>query len=128
MSSNKILIVDDEQDVVAYLAAVLDANGYKSYPASDIRVALQMVKKIHPSLICLDIVMPNETGISFYVKIKQSKEFKKIPVIIISGIIESEKFDIGSYVKDSEIPPPEYYMEKPINVEEFIQNVKRLTS
>ena len=126
MSSKKILIVDDEPDVVAYLTAVLETNGYKSYAAGNIKMALQKVEKIHPALICLDIVMPNETGISFYIKIKQTEDFKDIPVIIISGIIESEKFDFGSYVKDSEIPPPECYMEKPINVEKFIQNIKRL--
>ena len=126
MSSKKILIVDDEPDVVAYLTAVLETNGYKSYAAGNIKMALQMIEKTRPALICLDIVMPNETGISFYIKIKQTEDFKDIPVIIISGIIESEKFDFDSYVKDSEVPPPECYMEKPINVEKFIQNIKRL--
>jgi CheY-like chemotaxis protein len=123
----KILIVDDEPDVVAYISVVLESNGYKPYSSRDIKTAMQKVKEINPDLICLDIVMPNETGISFYIKLKQNEKFNKIPVIIISGIIEFEKFDFRAYVKDTTIPEPERFMEKPIDVKKFVQNIKNLT-
>jgi len=126
MSSKKILIIDDEPDVVTYLSAVLEANGYKSYATGDIKTAMEQVKDIHPDLICLDIVMPEETGISFYTRLRQDNESKTTPVIIISGIVESEKFDFRTYTKDDSIPPPECYMEKPIDVEKYIQKVKEL--
>lgn len=71
--------------------------------------------------------MPKETGISFYIKLQREKEFKDIPVIIISGIIESEKFNFRSYVKDESISAPKFYMEKPIDVNNFIRNIKQLT-
>ena len=126
MSSKKILIIDDEPDVVTYLSAVLEANGYKSYATGDIKTAMEQVKDIHPDLICLDIVMPEETGISFYTRLRRENESKTTPVIIISGIVESEKFDFRTYTKDDSIPPPECYMEKPIDVEKYIQKVKEL--
>ena len=88
---------------------------------------MQLTKEIHPDLICLDIVMPNETGISFYIKLQQDKKMKNIPVILISGIIESEKFNFRSYVKDTTIPAPECYMEKPLDINNFISNVEKLT-
>ncbi len=128
MSLKKILIVDDEPDVVAYLSAVLESNGYKAYSAGDIKSAMKFVKEILPDLICLDIVMPNETGISFYIKLQKEKEFKNIPVIIVSGIIESEKFNFRSYVKDESIKPPKCYMEKPVNIKSFIKNIEELTN
>lgn len=127
MSLKKILIVDDEPDVVTYLTTVLKSNGYESYSAANIKSAMQLTKEIHPDLICLDIVMPNETGISFYIKLQQDKKLKNIPVILISGIIESEKFNFRSYVKDTTIPPPECYMEKPLDINNFISNVEKLT-
>ncbi len=127
MSSKKILIIDDEPDVVVYLTTVLESNGYESYSAGDIKSALQLVKEVHPDLICLDIMIPKETGISFYVKLRKEKEFNNVPVIIISGIIETEKFNFRSYVKDVSIQPPEYFMEKPIDVEKYIQKIKELT-
>jgi CheY-like chemotaxis protein len=126
MSSKKILIIDDEPDVVAYLKVVLESNGYEFYSADNIKSAESLVKEIRPDLICLDIVMPKETGISFYIKLRLEKEFNKLPVIIISGIVEKEKFNFYSYVKDESIPPPEFYMEKPINVEKYLQKIKEL--
>lgn len=127
MAAKKILIVDDEPDVVAYLTAVLESNGYKSYSAADIKTAMQMIKKLNPDLICLDIVMPKETGISLYIKLQQEKEFSNIPVMIISGIVDSDKFNFRSYVKDETVPEPECYMEKPIDIKNFIWNIERLT-
>ena len=126
MSSKKILIIDDEPDVVTYLSAVLEANGYKSYATGNTKTAMEKVKDIRPDLICLDIVMPQETGISFYTKLRLDKELKTIPVIIISGIVELEEFDFNTYTKDDSIPPPECYMEKPIDVEKYIKKVKQL--
>jgi len=127
MSHKKVLIIDDEPDVVVYLSAVLESNGYKSYSANDIQYAMQLVKEVHPDLICLDIMIPKETGISFYVKLRKEKEFKNIPVIIISGIIETDKFNFRSFVKDVSIQPPECFMDKPIDVEKYIQKINELT-
>jgi DNA-binding response OmpR family regulator len=127
MPLKKILIVDDEPDVVNYLTAVLESNGYRPYSAQDIKTAMQIVKKIHPDLICLDIVMPKETGISFYLKLQQEKKYKNIPVMIISGIIESEKFNFRTYVKDESVPLPQCYMEKPVDIKNFIFNIEQLT-
>lgn len=126
MLLKKILIIDDEPDVNTYLEAVLKSNGYETYSISEVENALEKVKEIHPRLICLDIMMPKETGISFYSKLRKDKKFSKIPVIIISGVVESEKFSIHSFVSDKSIPAPECYMEKPINVENFIKKVKQL--
>jgi len=128
MSTKKILIIDDEPDVNTYLEAVLKSNGYETYSISDVENAMDRVKEIRPKLICLDIMMPRETGISFYSKLRKDKDLCKTPVIIISGVVESEKFNIHSFVSDKSIPAPECYMEKPINVEKFIKTVKQLTN
>jgi len=128
MLSKKILIIDDEPDVNTYLEAVLKSNGYETFSISDVENAMDRVKEIHPKLICLDIMMPKETGISFYSKLRKDKDFCKTPVIIISGVVESEKFNIHSFISDKSIPAPECYMEKPINVKKFIKKVEQLTN
>jgi CheY-like chemotaxis protein len=126
MPSTKILIIDDEPDVNIYLETVLKSNGYETYSINDVTNAMERVREIQPKLICLDIMMPRETGISFYSKLRKDKDFCKTPVIIISGVVESEKFNIHSFVSDKSIPAPECYMEKPINVKKFINKVKQL--
>jgi len=128
MPKKKILIIDDEPDVITYLTAVLEANGYDSFAVSEIKNAMDKVREFHPDLICLDIVMPGETGISFYSKLRHEKDFNSIPVIIISGMVETEKFDFRSYVSDNSISKPECYIEKSINVDYFIEKVEELTS
>ena len=127
MLPKKILIIDDEPDVNTYLEAILKSSGYETYSIIDVANAMDKVREIHPKLICLDIMMPKETGISFYTKLRKDKDFCKTPVIIISGVVESEKFNFHSFVSDKSVPAPECYMEKPINVEKFINKVKQLT-
>ena len=128
MRKKKILIIDDEPDVNMYLEAVLESSGYETYSINDVSNAMERVKEIKPKLICLDIMMPRETGISFYSRLRKDEKYCKTPVIIISGVVESEKFNIHSFISDKSISPPEYYMEKPINVEKFLNAVKQLTN
>jgi CheY-like chemotaxis protein len=128
MKKKKILIIDDEPDVNMYLEVVLESSGYETYSINDVSNAMERVKEIKPKLICLDIMMPRETGISFYSRLRKDEKYCKTPVIIISGVVESEKFNIHSFISDKSVSPPEYYMEKPINVEKFLNAVKQLTN
>ncbi|HHI03313.1 MAG: hypothetical protein DRP51_05115 [Candidatus Zixiibacteriota bacterium] len=123
----KVLIIDDEADVIKYLTVVLKSNDFQPYSVNSIKDARAGIEKICPDLICLDIMMPEETGLSFYAKLKHDKKYRRIPVIIISGVVQPGDFDFRSYLSDNSIRPPEYFMEKPIDVKEFIDTIKRLT-
>jgi len=124
----KVLIIDDEADVIKYLTVILKSNGFLPYSANSAKDAGAMVEEVDPSLICLDIMMPEETGLSFYTKLKNNKKFKNIPVIIISGAVQSGEFDFRTHLTDKSIPPPEHFMEKPIDVNEFVATINRLIS
>jgi len=126
--AKNILIVDDEFDVATYLAAILESNGYSPHTASSVDQGLEMVRKVEPELICLDIMMPGESGISLYLKLKQDPSFVKIPILIISGVEQVGEFDFRSYVSDETVPPPERFLEKPIKVEEFLNVIEQLLS
>ena len=128
MRKKKILIVDDERDVVVYLTEVLESSHFDLYSADNAETGLKMVKKVHPDLICLDIMMPGESGLSMYTKLRRIEEFKNIPVIIISGVEQAGEFDFRKFVDDERIPPPECYFEKPIDVASFVEGVEGLLS
>ncbi len=123
----KILIVDDEPDVVMYLTMVLQNGGYVPYSASDVDRGYELIAQNEPDLICLDIMMPKQLGISLYLKLKQDDRYKHIPVVIISGVAQEQEFDFRSYVPDKSIPPPQYYLEKPIAIARFLEVVKKFT-
>jgi len=84
--SKKILVVDDEPHIVKYLTVFLQDSGYETCSAGNGEEGFEVLKREKPDLITLDLQMPNETGTWFYRHMMKHKEFKDIPVIVISGI------------------------------------------
>ncbi len=120
----KVVIVDDEQDVVTYLTALLSDNDFEVRSATDGQEALRIIGTVKPDLICLDILMPGETGLSLYRKIRSMPDIKEIPVIIVSGMNYSRDVAAESPLTGSDIPPPEAYVEKPIKPGPFMEIVE----
>ncbi len=120
------MIVEDEPDVLEYLQTVLSTNGFETVTCTNASDSFELARRERPDLVCLDIMMPEETGISFYTRLKQDRALKKIPVIIVSGAVQRGEFDFRSYVDDESIPEPECYLEKPIVIDEFIDTINGL--
>jgi CheY-like chemotaxis protein len=120
-----ILVVDDETDIRDYISTVLEDNGFDTLVAADGQQALESIKKGKPDLITLDVSMPERSGVRFYRDVKESEEYKKIPVVIISGVDASfEKFISSRH----QVPPPDGYIRKPIDQAELVDLVRKLTS
>jgi CheY-like chemotaxis protein len=84
--SQSILVVDDEQDVREFLKSLLEDHGYAVTVAEDGITAMEAALASRPSLILLDLLMPQETGTGFYRKLHGRKDLRDIPVIVISGL------------------------------------------
>ena len=128
MKKKIILIVDDEPDVISYLKAILVDFDYAIHATDNAEEGLRLARKLQPDLICLDIMMPEESGLSLYTKLRRDKQLNATPVIIISGIESQQEFDFRHYVKDQKIPQPDRYIEKPIDVYEFESTVNALAA
>ena len=124
--AQRVLIVDDEPDVVKYLSTALSVNGYDIAVTSNVSDGLRQVMEFAPDLICLDIMMPKESGISMYLRLKEEPATQNIPVIIISGVAPEAQFDFRSYVADETVPPPERFLEKPVVVGVLLDTVEKL--
>jgi DNA-binding response OmpR family regulator len=124
--SGKILIVDDEPDVALYLATILRAFGHESETAGSVEEGMRLLQTSRPDLICLDIMMPKESGVSMYKQLKLNTETADIPVMVISGVETEGQFDFSAYLPDDTLPPPDCFMEKPIKIEEFVATIERL--
>lgn len=119
----KILVVDDEPDVVRYFTTLLEENGYATASAADGVEALARVRSERPDLVTLDITMPNESGVRVYRELKDDASLRKIPVVVVTGISHSFKQFISSR---SQVPPPDGYLEKPVSPDGLLGEVKRL--
>jgi CheY-like chemotaxis protein len=118
-----VLVVDDEPDVLEYLSTLLQDNGYQTVTAKDGADALNKVKAGAPDLITLDITMPEKSGVRFYRDMKESEQYKKIPIVIVTGVTgDFEKF----ISTRSQVPAPDGYLSKPIDRDKFLELVKKL--
>ncbi len=121
--SKKILIVDDEEDIVKWLTLLFEENGYQAISAPDGSDGLDKAEKELPNLIILDISMPVESGVKMYRNLRELDKTSKIPVIMLTGVTpEFEKF-ISSR---SQVSPPNAYFEKPVNKDDLLEKVKEL--
>ena len=119
----KILIVDDEPSVTAYLRALLEDNGYSTVTAENGKTGFDKAKKETPDLVCLDITMPEESGVRMFRNLQEHPKTKAIPVIVVTGISHDFKDFIDSR---KQVSPPAAYFDKPIDNEEFIAKVNEL--
>lgn len=114
-AQKKILIVDDERDMVEGLQAFLEDSGYAICVAFNGKDGIEVLKREKPDLITLDLNMPEDTGTRFYRNLMKDKELKDTPVIIISGLA-------GRHLAASH---PYAVFEKPIDKEKLLSTIKQ---
>jgi CheY-like chemotaxis protein len=125
----RILVIDDEPHIVTYLETLLQDNGYETVAASNGREGMEKVKAERPHLICLDITMPEESGVRFYRDLKEDPALRTIPVIIITAVTGygGDPDGLKKFLSTRrQVPPPEGYFSKPIDREEFIAKIRQL--
>ncbi len=123
----KIILVDDEEDIILYFQTALEDAGYEALTASNVPEGLQLIRREKPDLVCLDILMPRESGVSLYQKLKNDPELGKIPVLITSGLSlakELKDIDYRRLPDGTELPEPEGIAEKPITAPQFLAKVR----
>jgi CheY-like chemotaxis protein len=127
--ARKILIVDDEPDVVSYLEMLLRDSGYETLAAADGAEALELVRKEKPDLVTLDISMPRASGTRFYKEVKTDPALAATKVVIVTAVTGygGDRYAYKKFISNrSLVPPPEGYFPKPIDREEFLAAVARL--
>jgi len=132
MDKPKILLVDDDPDVVELMRITLEANGYQFYRAANGPEGLKMVKEIHPDLIILDVMMDTITEgfqVSYQLRSNDPKseyrEFSHIPIIMMTGI--SQKMHMKfSPDQDGDYLPVDEFLEKPVRVDPLLEKIRKL--
>jgi len=127
----KILIVDDEPDMRFFLCNLLGGCGYATIDAGDRRDGLRKAKKEKPSLIIMDVMMPNEDGLQLYRDPKEDHRLKSIPVIMVSSVGKKTFLQYQKYyctLTEADSPAPGAFLKTPLNAEELVGWVQALTA
>ena len=125
--AKKVLVVDDEVHMRAFISTLLETNDFKPLTAEDGTAGLELARKHKPALIILDVMMPKESGVEMYRAIRTDPGLKDIPVIMLSAISKKTFFHsqkvLDTY-KGETIPEPAAYIEKPPEPEELLEAIK----
>src|SRR5574344_1029818 len=117
-NNKKILVVDDEQDIVETLKFMLEAQGYDCYCAYDGETGLNMAKEIIPDLMILDVMMPKINGYKISRLLKYDNKYKDIPIIMVTARSQEDDKLIGQETDVNE------YITKPFELDDVIAKVK----
>jgi len=122
-NAKTVLVVDDDPDAREYLSTVLQDNGFLTITANDGVEAITALEAQVPDLVALDITMPEKSGVAVYRRLREDERLKDVPVIIVTGI--SEEFERFISTR-RQVPPPEGYISKPVDADEFVRKVNDL--
>ena len=122
-NQKKILLIDDEEDVLIYLSTFFKDNGFSVIEARNGKEGVAKAIKERPDVITLDVSMPEESGVKALRELQESTVTKNTPVIIVTGVDSEFKRFIESR---KQVHAPEGYFEKPVNRDELLLKVKEL--
>jgi len=121
LSGYRILVVDDDPDAREFIRTVLADENAIIVEAKDGIEALEVARREMPDLVTLDITMPGKSGAHVYAEMREDSELRSIPVCIVSGQPELRKL-----IYQRVVPPPDGYLDKPINEDSLLLIVKKL--
>ncbi len=127
MEKNKILIVDDDADIVETMKIVLESKSYKVTSASNGKECLESLEEEKPDLIILDVMMTRkDEGLAVCRELKESPQYKDIPILMLTALKEKMGFDFEKEAGNQDWLPVESYVHKPIQPDQLLECVERL--
>ncbi len=116
----KVIVIDDEEDVVFLMKRILEKAGYTVISANDGEEGLKKIKEEKPDLVILDLMMPGIDGYEVLQRIRADPEISRIPVIIVS--VKGNEEDI---VKGINLGANDYFT-KPFNEKILLTKIKSI--
>ncbi len=120
MAKNKILVVDDEADLVETLKVRLEVSGYDVLVAGDGQQGLKMARTENPDLLILDLMLPKLDGYRVCRMLKFDEKYKDIPIILFSARVQE------SDVKMGEEQGADAYVTKPFEPKALLAKIEEL--
>jgi Fe-S oxidoreductase/CheY-like chemotaxis protein len=121
LQGRRILVVDDEEDIQVFISTVLEDAGAEVFVASDGDEAIEVARREKPDFITLDLSMPGKDGVEAFAELRRTAGLEAIPVCIVTGHPEFRKT-----IYDRAVPPPEGYMDKPVDEEKLVSTIYRI--
>lgn len=119
--TKKVMVVDDEKDIVDIVASFLEGKGFEVHSALGGRECIESIGDINPDILLMDVMMPDMNGWDAIRELKGMGVLDKVKVIMLTVVKEpkQECADLSPYVLD--------YITKPFNKKDLLTRVNRLS-
>lgn len=117
--TKKIMVVDDEPDILFTVGQMLEVNGYEVIKAVDGKECLDKLNEVTPDLVLLDIMMPEMSGWDVAAKIKEKPEWSNIPIVFLTAKGDTMSVGIGGLAAED-------YITKPFDIEDLKNRVQKI--
>jgi DNA-binding response OmpR family regulator len=114
-----ILVIEDEPELLGYLRSVLEEQGYVCIAVSDGAEGMAAAKTRRPDLICLDVCLPEKSGVALFRDLVADPETRRIPMLLVTGITR----DYERLLPGRGTVAPVEIVAKPIERDEFLAKV-----
>ena len=118
--SRKILIADDEPNIVTALEFLLQKNGYEVLVARNGDVALALVEQHKPDLVLLDVMMPVKSGYEVCQRMRERPDWREIKIVMLTAKGREVEMNKGLSVG------ADLYITKPFSTQELVQKINAL--
>ena len=114
--NKKVLLIDDDEDLRRSFQVTLESQGFTVISADNGTSGLALLRSEKPDFLVLDVMMrTNLEGYNLLHLIKKEPEFKKLPIIILTGMIDQLGVNLASGVEDEILFPNVRFQDKPID-------------
>ena len=117
-AAQRILVVDDDQDIVRLVRAYLEKAGYQVFTANDGQTALHILRRDRPDLVVLDLMLPDEDGWDITRRVRADSTLAATPIIMLTARIDDTDKIIGLELGADD------YITKPFNPREVVARVR----
>ncbi|MCU7809531.1 MAG: response regulator [Candidatus Thiodiazotropha sp. (ex Semelilucina semeliformis)] len=116
----KILIVDDEPNIVLSVEFLMKRSGYDVVTATDGQQALDLLAEVDPDLMILDVMMPRKNGFEVCAEIRADQQFLKLPILMLSA--KGREAEVKKGLSLGAVA----YITKPFSTHELVEKVSEL--
>ena len=123
MANDRILIIDDDEDILETMGALLEYEGFKIHSADSVEKGIEMITEISPAVILLDVMFPEKKTRGFEAAGEIKEKYPDMPIFVITAINREYAFD---FTKDD--IKAEEFLNKPVDINKLVKLINKYVS
>lgn len=134
MENKRILMIDDDANLVAVIRTVLETKGYEFHSAHTATEGLGRIQEVRPQLIILDVIMEDfVAGFRVVSELRTAapdspfKRFEKVPILMLTSVKSKTTMDFSGRVGTA-LLPVDVFLEKPVQAGTLLSHIEKLLS